>query len=181
MSTAPSPPEPLPPAAPLRLAIVSDTHFPRRGALLPDDVLPRLRAADAIVHAGDLCDVATLEQLRAIGPPVHAVLGNNDRPLVGLLPETLTIELGGRRIGVIHDGGERHGRMRRLRRRFPGHDAVIFGHSHVPEHRTDPDDGFQIFNPGSLTDRRHRWPVHTFGEAEVGADGVRFALVERDG
>lgn len=165
--------------ATLRVAIISDTHFPRRGRSLPDDVLPRLRSADAVVHAGDLCDLQALDELRTLGPPVHVVLGNNDRPLRQLLPETLTLELGGHRIGVVHDGGDRRGRLRRLRRWFPGHDAVIFGHSHVPEHEIDPADGFQIFNPGSLTDRRHRWPVHTFGEALIDADGIRFALFER--
>ena len=52
--------------------------------------------------------------------------------------------------------------------RFPDADAVVFGHSHLPLH--EEEDGFQLFNPGSPTERR-RAPVHTMGEAEVGADG----------
>ena len=46
--------------------------------------------------------------------------------------------------------------------------AVIFGHSHIPLH--EQDDGFQIFNPGSPTDRR-RQPRHTMGIAH--SDGGR--------
>ncbi len=39
-----------------------------------------------------------------------------------------------------------------MRRRFPEADAVIFGHSHQPLH--EEEEGFQIFNPGSPTERR---------------------------
>jgi hypothetical protein len=52
-----------------------------------------------------------------------------------------------------------------MRRRFADCDAVVFGHSHIPLHET-ADDGFQIFNPGSPTDRR-RQPAHTMGIATV--------------
>jgi uncharacterized protein len=54
---------------------------------------------------------------------------------------------------------------------------VVFGHSHIPLHERD-DSGFQIFNPGSPTDRR-RQPVHTMGLARVGDDGdLSFELIE---
>jgi predicted phosphodiesterase len=61
---------------------------------------------------------------------------------------------------------------------FPGTDAVVFGHSHVPLHERAPD-GFEIFNPGSPTDRR-RQPRHTMGEAQVGQEGVAFTLIALD-
>ena len=62
-----------------------------------------------------------------------------------------------------------------MRRRFPGTQAVIFGHSHIPlhEHR----DGFQIFNPGSPTDRR-RQPTHTMGIATIADGKISFDLLE---
>ena len=53
-----------------------------------------------------------------------------------------------------------------MRLRFPEADAVIFGHSHLPLH--EEADGFQIFNPGSPTERR-RAPRHSFGIAEAAA------------
>lgn len=163
--------------APRRVALISDTHFPRRGSTLPEVVLDALRAADAIVHAGDVCDAPTLAALRELGPPLHAVLGNNDAALAGELPEVLTLPVaGGRRVAVVHDAGPAQGRLNRMRKRFPDHDAVIFGHSHVPLH--EQDGGFQIFNPGSPTDRRGRWPVHTFGMLEAGDDGLRFTLLD---
>ena len=66
--------------------------------------------------------------------------------------------------------------MARMRRRFPGADAVVFGHSHIPLHETGPD-GLQLLNPGSPTDRR-RQPTHTMGLAEASQGAVRFELVD---
>jgi uncharacterized protein len=160
-----------------RIAILSDTHFPHRGRTLSDTVLARLRDASAIIHAGDLCDVRAVDELEALGPPLHAVLGNNDTGLRGRLPEQLSVTVAGVRIGVVHDAGPRTGRLARLRRWFPEHDVVIFGHSHIPLHER-ADDGFQIANPGSATDHRGRWPVHTMGELTV-RDGVAtFVLID---
>ena len=60
---------------------------------------------------------------------------------------------------------------------FPDADAVLFGHTHMPEHEQDAD-GFQIFNPGSPTERR-RAPAHTMGDRDDRATArVTFELVE---
>ena len=144
------------------VAVISDTHLPRGSRRLPDACTARLSAADLIIHAGDIASAAVLDELEALGPPVVAVHGNVDEPgLRGRLPETRTVELGGSLIAVVHDAGPAQGRLQRLRRRFPHADAVVFGHSHIPLHE-QADDGFQIFNPGSPTDRR-RQPQHTMG------------------
>ena len=157
----------------MRLAIISDTHLPRGARAIPEECLERCRAADAILHAGDLSDVPVLELLRSLGPPVHAVHGNIDSAAVrALLPARLEVGLGAVRLGMTHDPGPANGRLQRLRSRFPDCDAVVFGHTHMPEH--DEQDGFQVFNPGSPTERR-RAPVHTMGIATIG-DGITFAL-----
>jgi predicted phosphodiesterase len=49
------------------IAIISDTHLPRGNRRLPADCVSRLRAADLIIHAGDLTAASMLEQLRGIG------------------------------------------------------------------------------------------------------------------
>ena len=159
----------------MRLAIVSDTHLPRRGRALPVD---RLRDADAILHAGDLMEASVLEELEALGPPVHAVRGNVDSAqLQARLPLTRIVEAAGARIAMIHDAGPAAGRLDRMRRRFPDADAVVFGHSHIPLH--EERDGFAIFNPGSPTDRR-RSPHHTMGVATVDHAQITFELLELD-
>jgi len=82
-------------------------------------------------------------------------------------------------IALIHDAGPAEGRLERMRRRFPQADALVFGHSHIPLHEVG-DDGFQIFNPGSPTDRR-RQPRHTMGVARIEQAEIAFELVALDG
>jgi putative phosphoesterase len=162
----------------VRLAIISDTHLPRRARVIPDACLERLRAADAILHAGDLMEMSVLAELEALGPPVHAVRGNVDSAeLQARLPLTRIVEAGGARIAMVHDAGPAHGRLDRLRRRFPDAHAVVFGHSHLPLH--EERDAFAIFNPGSPTERR-RAPHHTMGIATVRDGRPVFELVELD-
>ena len=159
----------------MELAIISDTHMPRGNRRIPEACLARLRAADANVHAGDLVAEEVLALLEGLGPPVHAVHGNVDEPEVRMrLPRVRVVDVEGVRILVTHDGGPADGRLGRLRRRFPGMDAVVFGHSHIPLHEAE--DGFQIFNPGSPTQRR-RAPRHTAGIATVDGARLRFEHV----
>jgi putative phosphoesterase len=160
------------------VAVISDTHLPRGSRRLPDACVERLAAADAILHAGDVMELAVLEAIQALGPPVYAVRGNVDGwELQARLPQVRTVELGGVRIGMVHDAGPATGRLRRLRGRFPQADAVVFGHSHIPLHEREGD--FQIFNPGSPTDRR-RQPRHTMGLAHIEDRSLTFELIALD-
>jgi uncharacterized protein len=160
------------------VAIVADTHLPHGARRLPEGCVQRMRAADLIIHAGDFTTVGVLRELRQYGD-VAAVHGNVDeQTLRAALPTRLELHLGGRRVAVVHDAGKRGGRLERMRRRFPGAEAVIFGHSHTPLHESS-DDGFQIFNPGSPTDRR-RAPRHTMGMAVCDPAHLHFELVALD-
>jgi hypothetical protein len=149
----------------MRVAVLSDTHAPRRWKACPPEVARRLEGVDLILHAGDVCRAAVLEELAAFAP-VRAVLGNNDEPDVAAwgAPETLELDLDGLPVAMVHDAGPAPGRARRLRRRFPGAGLVVFGHSHVPLDLTA--EGVRIFNPGSPTDRR-RQPRGTMGLLRV--------------
>jgi putative phosphoesterase len=131
-----------------------------------------LRGADLILHAGDVCTAAVLDELAQYAP-VTAVAGNNDGPDVTAwgAAETAALPVGGLRVAMIHDSGPAAGRLARMRARFPGADLVVFGHSHIPLDAAAS--GFRIFNPGSPTDRR-RQPHGTLGVLDVADD----ALVE---
>ncbi|HVU77898.1 MAG TPA: metallophosphoesterase family protein [Gaiellaceae bacterium] len=153
----------------MRIAVVSDTHMPKGGRALPPECVDRLRAADLVLHAGDLVGASFLSELQALGPPVEAVYGNIDEPaLRAVLPKERIVEAGGARIGMVHIPGPREGRERRLRERFPGCAAVVYGHTHVPQ--VERVEGVWILNPGSPTERR-RAPVKTMLELAV-EDGV---------
>src|SRR5690348_10481093 len=164
----------------VEIAVISDTHMPRGDRRLPDAAIYRLKAADLIIHAGDLSRLSVLSQLQSYGPPVIAVHGNidDDATRAGL-PATATVDADGAEIAVVHDGGQSPGRLARLHRRFPDAQAVIFGHSHIPLHERDPATGFQIFNPGSPTERR-RAPQHTMGIAHATGGEVTFELIALD-
>ena len=147
----------------MNIVAISDTHAPRRWKSCPPAVAAHLRGADLILHAGDVCTASVLDELSQYAP-VHAVLGNNDAPDVaawdGGVPETITLDLDGLRVAMIHDSGAAQGRLRRMRRRFPEAGLVVFGHSHIP--LDESGDGLRMVNPGSPTDRR-RQPHGTIG------------------
>ncbi len=102
----------------MHVLVISDTHVgAARRRALPAALLEHARAADLILHGGDVTDPDVLLELAAYAP-VHAVLGNCD-PLESRLPEQLVVELAGVRIGMMHDPGPEHGRRARLRRASP--------------------------------------------------------------
>jgi uncharacterized protein len=148
-----------------RIVVLSDTHAPRRWKSCPPAVAAWLREADLILHAGDVCTAAVLDELDQYAP-VTAVLGNNDGPDVAAwgAAETAALTVDGLRIALIHDSGPAAGRLPRLRARFPQVGVVVFGHSHIPLDAAAA--GLRIFNPGSPTDRR-RQPHGTLGVLEV--------------
>lgn len=154
--------------------LLSDTHL-RAGQA--DRLLARLDAqlddVDAIVHAGDIVDLSILDALAARAPTalLIAISGNND--VRGELPEREEADIGGCRVGVVHDSGPAAGRARRLRRMFPSCDLVVFGHSHLPWHAVDvsPDGHVQLqVNPGSAMLRR-RTPTCTVATVAI-VDGL---------
>ena len=112
----------------------------------------KLESADLILHAGDVVAASVLRELEAFAP-VEAVFGNMDEPaLRAELPERRVVEVEGVRIGMVHIPGAQAGREERLVSWFPGCDAVVYGHTHLPQverHR-----GIWILNPGSPTERR---------------------------
>lgn len=142
-----------------RALVISDTHA--RAADVPrvmETLEPYLASVDAILHAGD---VACGELLAALEmhAPIEAVAGNMDPPEVtAQLPEQRVVDLGGKRIGLMHGWGASGDLARKIFERFtdeagqPQVDAIVFGHSHRPlkEFR----DSVLLLNPGSVTQRR---------------------------
>ena len=158
------------------VAVIADTHMPRGARRLPESCVERLRAADLILHAGDIVAAGVLAEIEALGPRVHAVHGNMDEAaLRDRLPATLVVEAGGLRIGMTHDAGPRAGREERLALRFPGCAAVVYGHSHQPQVARVGQ--VWILNPGSPTDRR-RAPSHTMLVLELTGGRIEPELVE---
>ncbi len=154
----------------MRVAVLSDTHAPRRWKQCPPAVAAQLRNVELILHAGDVCTADVLVELSAYAP-VQAVQGNNDGTdvLAWGARETLELDVAGLAVAMIHDSGQAAGRIERMRQRFRAADLVVFGHSHIPMDVTGSAGigaGLRIFNPGSPTDRR-RQPHGTMGLLEI--------------
>jgi uncharacterized protein len=161
---------PIPASGSLRLAVVADTHGePHAGTA---KYLATLKP-DAILHAGDIGDLAVLDGLRKIAP-LYAIRGNIDTRAQDL-PDLLTLELGDRlRLLLMHiavNGPRlradaiRHARAAKA-------SLVVCGHSHVPFIGQDRD--LAVFNPGSVGPRRFQLPI-VFGTIDVTPTGIRFA------
>jgi putative phosphoesterase len=160
-------------------------------ARLPAALFERLAGVDMILHAGDLDDPAILEELAQIAP-TQAVRGNihlqamwpNDRGL----PLYLDLAVAGRRILVSHghltlwnslveklwlflpgaQARANRNMMRRLARTFPGADAYVFGHSHLP--MVEWRDGALFVNPGAVCPTRGVVP--TVARLEITPEGM---------
>jgi uncharacterized protein len=160
----------------MRVLVLADTHL-RRGdrRRLPDEVYAELDRVDAVLHAGDVIVSDLIHELSGFAP-TYAVLGNNDHDdLPAWLPETRVEELGGVRVGMIHDSGPRAGREGRMRRRFADCALVVYGHSHIP-YDGEGVDGQRLFNPGSPTERRAQ-PHHTYGILDLAAGQIRHSEI----
>lgn len=155
----------------LRVAVVADTHsrpHPRSAELV------RAQRPDAVVHAGDIGDLAVLEGLREIAP-LFAVRGNIDAHAEGL-PDALSLDVtqGGEPCFsalVVHIavyGPKLRADVARLARREAAQ-VVLCGHSHVPF--IGRDQGLVMFNPGSIGPRRFQLPI-VFGVVDVRPTGV---------
>lgn len=161
----------------LRLAVVADTHsapHPKTHERL------RALAPDAILHAGDIGDLAVLEALKAIAP-LHAIRGNIDTHRDDI-PDHRTIDLvvgttSLLRILLVHIGvaGPRlRTEVVKLAQRESAK-LVVCGHSHVPF--VGEDRGITVFNPGSVGPRRFTLPI-VFGTIEVAGGKLRFSHVD---
>lgn len=118
-----------------------------------------LAGADLVLHGGDFVSVGFLEELKGLGPPVEGIHGNMDEPdLKALLPKERVVEVDGLRIGMVHNAGPRVGREARLAARFADCEAVVYGHTHVPQ--VERFQHLWVLNPGSPTERRSA-PVHS--------------------
>jgi putative phosphoesterase len=132
------------------VGLISDTHIPKRAYCLPKRVLEIFEKADYIIHAGDLVELAVVDELEQIAP-VLAVHGNMDGMAVaGALPRLNSLRVFDWKIGVMHDPAILFGfsRMRELTKQN-GFNVFVYGHTHVADIKWE---GKTLYiNPGSAT------------------------------
>ncbi len=160
----------------LRIAVVADTHsapHPRAHEQI------QAMGPDAILHAGDIGDLAVLDGLRTIAP-LFAVRGNIDGRAE--LPDVLTLDVTSprgllARILLTHIAVNGPKLRADVVRMAHAHDAsmVVCGHSHVPF--VGSDRGFTVLNPGSIGPRRFQLPI-VWGRIDISPREIRIAHVD---
>lgn len=137
----------------MKVGVLSDTHVPGTMPALPPVLFEIFRDVSLILHAGDIVDLAVLDELRALAP-VEAVAGNMDpEEAHRMLPAKKVIPIGKFRVGLIHGKFKIDIQRRMIRREFNAVDLIVYGHSHAPF--WGQEDGMLFLNPGSPTDRRY--------------------------
>lgn len=144
------------------VGLISDTHIPKRAHCLPKKVLEIFEKTDYIIHAGDLVELAVVDELEQIAP-VLAVHGNMDgMDIAGALPRLNSLKILDWKIGVMHDPDIAFGfnRIRELVREND-FDVFVYGHTHVASVKWE---GKTLYvNPGSPT-----VPASVMGKLSVG-------------
>jgi putative phosphoesterase len=130
-----------------KIGIISDTH-----GLIRKSVVKSFKDVDLIVHAGDVGKPEVLETLQAIAR-VYPVRGNVDGgKWADNLPFTEAVKVGQVYLYVLHDVNALD-----LDPVAAGFNAVISGHSHIPE--IEERNGVLFLNPGSAGPKRLKYPV----------------------
>jgi len=159
-----------------RFAVVADTHSKPHPASAQR--LAELEP-DAILHAGDIGDLAVLDELAKVAP-VFAVRGNIDGP--SDVPELRLIELTSAdtlklRILLVHIavyGPKLRADVARVATKERA-SLVVCGHSHVPF--IGRDRALSVFNPGSIGPRRFQLPI-VLGAIDIRAGSARLRHID---
>jgi uncharacterized protein len=133
------------------IGLISDTHVPKRAMCIPKKVFEIFANADFVIHAGDLVELAVIDELEQAAP-VLAVHGNMDGLEVNnAFPKVNSLKIFDWKIGVIHDADNLHG---------PGNikdlveenqfNVLVHGHTHSSKIKWIAKTLY--INPGSPTD-----------------------------
>jgi uncharacterized protein len=133
------------------VGVISDTHVPKRARCIPKRVFEIFQGVDYIIHAGDLVELAVIDELEQIAP-VLAVRGNSDGlDVANALPKLNSLKVFDWKIGVMHDQNilERLGSMEEIGKANE-FDVFVYGHTHIANVLWEGK--ILYLNPGSPTD-----------------------------
>jgi putative phosphoesterase len=132
------------------VGLISDTHVPARARCIPKMVFKIFENVDFIVHAGDLVELAVIDELEQLAP-VLAVHGNMDGPEVsGALPKLNSLKIVDWKIGVMHDPSTLFG-MGKMREIAKQNDFNVFVYGHTHNSSIKWEGKTLYINPGSPT------------------------------
>jgi uncharacterized protein len=159
------------------VGLISDTHVPKRARCVPKRVLEIFENADYIIHAGDLVELAVVDELEQIAP-VLAVHGNMDGlEVANALPSHNTLKIFDWKIGVIHDSNTiNEFKTMNETTQDIGFDVFVYGHTHVADIKWE---GKVLYiNPGSPTDPPSVMVKPSVGLLKITKESITPQIVE---
>lgn len=160
----------------MKIGVMSDTHLHHPNEVLEFILTTLFADTDMILHAGDITGHRVLDRLGE--SEVLAVCGNmDDYEIADSVPHKRIIEIEGRRIGLMHGWGSRHGLEERIIERFSEDkpDIIVYGHSHEPFWGTVG--GVAMFNPGSAGQNRGSSGA-TVGVLDLQSESVMASFID---
>lgn len=145
----------------MKIAILSDTH-----GLLRPQVVEHLKAADAILHGGDINKQSLVDELKQYGP-LYVVRGNNDKEWAENIPHDLCVSLGGKSFYMVHNKKDVPANLVNV-------DVVVYGHSH--KYACEEKNGVLWINPGSCGPRRFHQEI-TMIMLEICGEQIRIEKI----
>jgi uncharacterized protein len=159
------------------VGLISDTHIPKRAHFVPKRVFEVLEKVDYIIHAGDLVELAVIDELEQLAP-VLAVQGNMDGiDVSGALPTLNSLKIFDWKIGVMHDPDITFGfnKMRELVKEH-NFNVFVYGHTHTASIKWE---GKTLFiNPGSPTDTPSPLVKPTVGILNITPEVISPEIIE---
>lgn len=130
------------------IAIISDSHIPKRAEKIPEKFHEKLEEADVTVHCGDFETEEKYEELRE----KHGIIGVKGNCDFFDAPVSETFEKNGVKFGVYHGAGiQPRGHHPTLAETAEKLGVKVLFHGHTHQKEIAKHDGKILLNPGTCT------------------------------
>ena len=159
------------------VGLISDTHVPKIARTIPQKVFEVFEKVDYIIHAGDLLELAVVDELEQIAP-VLAVHGNMDGlEVTESLPKFNSMKVFDWKIGVVHDRNFLFGsNMAEGIANKASFNVFVYGHTHAADIKWE--DSVLFINPGSPTDPSSLMVKPSVGLLKITKESILPQIIE---
>ena len=155
----------------MRIGLISDTHIPDHAKELPAQLKEVFDGVDLILHAGDVYDVAVLDELERIAPILVAE-GDDDSEVLSdsrvKKEQILTVD--GVTIWLIHEKPQSWYQNKQRP------DVIVYGHTHRA--KVEDARGRLLISPGSPTFPHYKTELGTVAILTVNSGKAEVEIVQ---
>lgn len=144
----------------MKIVVISDSHGNIANLKYVLGFAKKIKA-EAIIHCGDWDNLAAVDTVLSARIPLHSVVGNADvDPEMGKRfdEKFLKFEIGGRKIGIVHD-------FKRISYNIQSLNILFCGHRHFKMEKII--NGVKVIAPGALGGPKPSFAVYDTGTNRV--------------